>query len=265
MRYFRLSPRALAIALVTVAALVMSPLETVAGSTALTPPSDAAATRIYLKASYAWARSLVANAPASEASVRAFARKVEHECPGVAQNAYGKAVQTVSGEGPGKATRRIWQDGMDLSAEIEAAVELKAVAPDRPALTRLLGAIAPLRWRDQKVTRWIRVDVLEAWRLAVKAPLDVCSDMRSWVASGYARLSAATSSFDSRRQAFEKEFRGTLVGYAELRRYQRRHDEVLLRRIRRLLPGIAAEQKAKRKAIASLDRELGLPLGPAAR
>ncbi len=177
------------VALLTAAALP-------APSSAATP--DRRATSAYLAASYAFERAALANSPSSNAAVAAYAQRVGQECPGVLASAPG-AAPTGSAPTAHAPTKRQLEQLTDLKLEALSAVLATWVTPDREAFDRLAGALRPLRWRDARITRLVREEVVEYERQLAATPLDVCADMRAWVSSGYLTLPASA---ETARNAF---------------------------------------------------------------
>jgi hypothetical protein len=145
---------------------------------------DASATSAYLKDEYALTRAEATSFPAGIAAVEALAGKVRTECPGVLAN----APKPAPGTAPSSTEEQISEVELD-------AVFSAGARTEHARLERFAHEVAQLHWGDGVLTRLVHSHATdEAARAAIPAP-DLCADMRSWVASGYETISAATEGY----------------------------------------------------------------------
>jgi hypothetical protein len=90
---------------------------------------------------------------------------------------------------------------IELEDEVIGAMVTAVIALDRPAGRAFVSAVGHLRWSDRKVTRTIHSYVEKVRTLLVLPQPSLCSDIRSWAASGFATLSASTLTFTPRFMA----------------------------------------------------------------
>jgi hypothetical protein len=152
-------------------------------------PSDAAATHVYLEAVLAERRATASTGAAQLKAIQSLAAQVKSECPGVLAGVPPRG----KGEPLDQATAEI--DDEVLSASFGAAERVV-----HPALAALAGKVRRLRWSNPRLTRLLRSLAREASeQSAIPAPA-LCADLKSWVASGYTKLSAGTIAYAKRRQ-----------------------------------------------------------------
>jgi hypothetical protein len=184
---------------------------------------DVAATRAYLRASYAYAREASAELGARVAALEARASEIAGECPSALtyvprDEAFG-----------------------ELSGEIVTVVAYAGVAPVRSLLVRESQEIGHLRWTNSRVTRLVRFQAAEERGVSTIALPDVCADIAAWKASAYAVLSPGVSGFLAHTEAIEAEL---FVGPSEelretailrlLRPYESPADRRIAKRVERL-------------------------------
>lgn len=231
-------------------------------------PQDRAATRAYLEAKYAYEQSLVATAPASTAAVDVLARGLASECPGVLAGAPRRGLgevstkQALSPRQQGEDSRRERQAGA-LEQELGFALELPALTANRQAALAYVHAVSALRWSSAAVTTLEHAGARELeWLLDSNAPA-VCADMRSWAASGYTTLSAATRTRSEESEALV----ATLIGAvrelfgAGLSDPLARSEGPAEKALARKLEAIEQERIQSSENLASVYRRLEVTLG----
>jgi hypothetical protein len=189
---------------------------------------DAAATRAYLGAAYAYERSTYAEVGVAAGAIKARASEIGGECPSVLTYA---PRDSAFGE---------------LGEEAGTTVFLDATAPERPIGLRLAHAIEHLRWSDRRLTRLVRNEVAEERAFATLALPDVCADIAAWKASAYAALPQSASRFLARVQAIDSL---SVAGQLEESR------EAAIRRLLKPYEGLAERQAARR--IERLEAQIG--------
>jgi hypothetical protein len=119
--------------------------------------------------------------PAVLKAIDALAARVQAECPGVLVG----APPHVKGETTN-------QSELEISEELLTATLGGGEQIEHPADVRFAKTVRRLRWSSRKLTRLLRSLALEqAEQSAIPRP-NLCSDMKSWVASGYTTVSPGT-------------------------------------------------------------------------
>jgi hypothetical protein len=176
----RVHSAALLATILAVALLALSPCAALAHVS----PGDASATRAYLQIDYAATRTEVSNFPASIAAVEKLAVQVHAECPGV----LASAPRSTSGAPVNPTAEALVEE--ELDAVLGAAANTESARRQRVA-----GLVARLRWSNATLTRLIHAQAAGEAERAATPPPNLCADMRSWVASGYQVVPAATHSY----------------------------------------------------------------------
>ena len=165
---------ALALCLILAACTAFAPAPAGAAS------GDEAATSAYVEADLRLMHSAVNRTPESEAAINGVLRGVRADCPRAAAASPQNAQST------------------QLSNEVIGAMVMSVVAPGLPLAKPFVRATEHLRWSSGSLTREIGAYVGHLRTLTQLAPPHLCSDIRSWAASGFQALPASTVSFDRR-------------------------------------------------------------------
>jgi hypothetical protein len=160
--------------LIAVSALTLAP------ASALAAQGDAAATRAYIQADYRLVRTGVSGIPRIEATLRKVLAGVRAECPMVAAGSPQNPQST------------------ELSDEVIGAMVLSVVALDRPAGRAFVNAAGHLAWSDPTLTRTIQSYVGKVKVLVAMPQPKLCSDVKSWAATGFTTLPTSTLAFSPR-------------------------------------------------------------------
>lgn len=188
--------------LVAVVAVAFAPASAAAAD-------DGASTSAYLSANYALVSAAAADIPKLEATLRSLRSRVGRECSAAAA---GSPENT---------------DAEQLSNEVIGTMVTTAIRVDNSAGQRFLHAVAGLRWSSASLTRQIASYASHLSRLIALPVPKICGDVRSWAASAFQGLPAATVPFD-------KAFLGSWVapGYLPpaLARYESAGERALARR-----------------------------------
>lgn len=229
---------------------------------------DRAATRAYLEAKYAYERAKAADTASAAADVEALTNRLADECPGVASAApkLGSLFEGGGGGGEpsprerGEAGRRLRQLD-DLQVELSLAVDQAQSTPYREAALAFVHTVRRLRWTDRRLTAFEHAyAAVTEWELRA-APLQVCADLRSWAASGYTALSAATRALASERDALTAPL---LLAFFEqqalpsMSKFEDAHDKALGRKIEGLERAHPSLARRLLTAELRLQVELGL-------
>lgn len=234
-----------------------------AHATPITPvsPQDAAATRAYLEAGYAYVQAVVANLPASKAAVEGFASKVGGECAGVltgAPSGFGFVESGPQSARQFAERRREDEQASTLREELGSALDMTLVQPDRQAALALAAAVMPLQWSNPSLTESVHL-VIARFKERVEQPTPaVCADMKAWVISGYKTLSAETKEFRSRREVgpIHRDSRQPIA--LLLARYENTGDKALIRKTQQLE---LRQEIASLSPLETIERQLQRTLG----
>ncbi len=153
---------------------------TAAPRAALARSKNAAATRTYVQANYAFVRAARSNLAAGNTALRSLARQISGECPlaaaGSPQN----------------------HESEQLSDEVVGAITIVAYHPDSAAAGAFARAVGGLRWSSRTLTRKVKTYATQLEGLAELALPDVCADVKAWAAGGYHSLPTSTQQFNQR-------------------------------------------------------------------
>lgn len=156
---------------------------------------DRATTHAYLLATIAFERTTLANERAGSAAQSTLAARLEHECTGVLAHASQEGGEVVPGKlsarARGERDRTQHQLSL-LQSEFGHAMSAAELTPDRAAILAYGQTVRSLSWSSATLTAALRLPAEGAELLSAPTSFDVCADMRSWVASGYRKLTAAT-------------------------------------------------------------------------
>lgn len=142
--------------------------------------SDAKATHAYLKAELNEQRA-TAGGPAELKAIETLEAQVKEGCPGVLAG----APRYTNGEKPS-------QSQLEVSEELIGGVFGAGERAEHPVLARFARVVRGLRWSNSKLTRLLHSLAKEAAEQSAIPPPDLCADLKFWVASGYAKVSAGT-------------------------------------------------------------------------
>jgi hypothetical protein len=192
------------------AAALLSWLAAPVGATASSPasasvsPADAAATSTYLTDVSGFGQMLLANAPKSVEALDGLASQLGSECPGVLSGAPTTSTfSQLSSSGSTTLSEILDTERQagDLRAELTSAMSSSYLKPDAGAMMLLIASLNTLQWSNPALTAAVHAKAA-AEQEALEAPtLNVCADMRAWVAAGYKTLPPGTAEFLARREA----------------------------------------------------------------
>jgi hypothetical protein len=170
--------------LLTLAAIMASGTPALARVTA----SDAAATHAYLEARISLRRAPGVTESTELQAIAALEAHLKTECPDV-----------LAGAPPHVKGERTNPSVGEISSELVSAGFGAAEHVQYPSYERFAKTVRRLRWSNPRLTRLLRSLALEqAEQSAIPTP-NLCSDLKSWVASGYTGVSAGTKAFLHRR------------------------------------------------------------------
>ena len=165
-------------------------------ASAATGARDRAAARAFLEAGYFYDSAFVADLGTGAEAVRQLATRLEGECGGVLAGAPPAQVGTASGATP--LQRMQSEQISELSVELEFDTLETALLPAHPAVSTYIHTITRLHWHNAH-TRRLVASLARKLTAELNGPvLEVCPDMRAWVAGGYRTLSPATTAFVNR-------------------------------------------------------------------
>lgn len=203
---------------------------------------DASATRAYLQANLAQTRAEVAGLPAAIAAIEALRGRLAVECPGVLAHEPALA----PGEKPNGSATQIEEEG-------EAAVIGAAEQTESTHRGGFARAVSRLRWSNRALTRLIHASAAAELAQATTPAPDYCADLRTWVASGYKSVSAATEAYVRRESILIGETKGAASAIArKLAPYESRADKRIARQIASIEKQAVA--KAEPEILAALEK-----------
>ena len=202
-------PVRLAAALIaTLAVVALIPASTLADR------GNVAVTRAYIQANYRLVQAAASRIGPIEGALRGVVRRVRSECPMAAASSPQDA------------------DSEQLSNEVIGAMVTAAVPlVEVPAAREFVRIAGRLTWSDRALTRTVHAYVSKSKRLAALAPPKLCSDVKSWAASGFRTLPASTVVF---APAFMSVWIAPGELPAALARYETPGERPLLRRTNQL-------------------------------
>jgi hypothetical protein len=160
-------------------------------------PSDTASTQAYLKAAHTALQAVVGKWSAVEAGIHALNLRFHAECPDV-------------GAGSPQS-----EEEQKLSYEVAGALWATGYHTDIGIVRTFVKAVAPLKWSNPAVTRDAHRFTKGLQEMAALSVPNLCADVRTWAAGGYAAAPADTEQYDRHVEAIEiKEIpRGLLLPY----------------------------------------------------
>jgi hypothetical protein len=141
---------------------------------------DAASTQAYIQANYRLVQTAASNIGAGESAIHAVLGRVRQQCPLAA---------AASPQDP---------QSTELSNEVIGAMITAAIQRDLPSIRRFVSAAGGLRWSNRGLTNAVRSYVSKLRTLSSLPQPDICTDVRSWAASGFRTVPASTVAFDAR-------------------------------------------------------------------
>lgn len=267
--------------LLIAASLAVAPSDTSAARAApartVTASRDAAATRAYLLAIVGFKEVQLANAARSTVAMEAAAQRISGECPGVLAGAPPAELESGligPASGPSASARAMGERQRqarqleDLKLGLAFALGEAEAQPNREASEALVRSLAPLRWRNPRITFALGVTVTELQNELTHPATTVCSDMKSWVSSDYKMLSPATKELASRSEALLKDEFELLALYEQadiqpfpkaLAPYENASDRALARRDEALTTKLKKLNTTQSATIKHVEAAVGLP------
>jgi hypothetical protein len=160
------------------AALAALAISLVGASVAQASAADVASTQSYVRADYALVRYASGRIHSAEASLAGILSGVRHECP------------LAAAESPQDS------ESEQLSNEVIGTMVTTAIRPGLAQGRTFIRAAKPLHWSNRGLTHQIQTYVANLKTMSELAIPHLCADVKSWVASGYKTLPAATVGFD---------------------------------------------------------------------
>jgi hypothetical protein len=170
-----------------VAGLVCVVLAAAAPSAALASSPNVAATQALARATNTLVSAARPEIGRALADVKSYTNQVAAQCPRVA----ARSPQN--------------DDSEQLDNEVAGALTTVGYHTAAAPIAAFAHAVKSLRWSDGKLTRAVRTFATKLVGLSTLATPNLCGDVGSWVASGYATLPASTVQFDQRYAATDVE------------------------------------------------------------
>jgi hypothetical protein len=148
-------------------------------------PQDVASTHAAIVAGYALARAAVANIAIAQSKIEAYDHRLAAECPGVGRGA-------------------LENESTDpMSHEVASALWSIAYGSVRGPIHRFASAVRGLRWTNGRFTRTTRTLAANLTGLASIPPPDLCADIRTWTAGGFATVPQRIPELNQRVERLE--------------------------------------------------------------
>ncbi len=141
--------------------------------------SDASATGAYLQANYALVSAASSRIGQVEHTLRSLRVRLGSECSGAAANSPEDT------------------DSEQLSNEVIGTMITTAERVDLAAGRSFVKAVRGLSWSSGSLSGQVRAYAAHVSRLIALPVPKICNDIRSWAASGFGTLPAATEPFDT--------------------------------------------------------------------
>ncbi len=174
---------------------------------------DESSTHTALVAAYTSLNGIVSTWPKLEASLSRLNQKFAAECPHV---------------GVGSPQN---ESDQRLSYEVAGALWATAYHTDAKYANIFINAVSPLRWSNHSIVRrGLNFIVGLREMMALKVP-DLCGDVRTWIAGGFATVPSDTEQFDNHVESINVEIPSPRI----LEPYVSPSDKGLLQRVERLV------------------------------
>lgn len=159
-----------------------------APANAAAAPRDTSSTNAYLVAAVSELRATIATIHTNvQASIDALNGRYATECPGAGVGAPDNGQQN------------------PIVLELVGAGWATTFRSDARIIQAFARAVESLRWSDARITRDLASYVSSLRELSELPLPDLCADLRSWSASGFQTIPAATDQFDRRLEAIHGE------------------------------------------------------------
>ncbi len=212
------------------------------------------ATATFLRAQLHFVESFRDNLPAAQRAAAALVAKLSGECPQVLAG----APRLAPAGAPSKAAVTELKQQGEIEAEAYTALLRSWLSVDADGAQTFLAGTRGVRWSDAQLTGAVRAEAAAAARDFLGTPPAVCVDLRAWVASGYSKLTAATTAL-----AKELELDGESEASAidrQLEPYETAADRRLARKIARASHAVNEGDHGLSGLVAQLLSTIGLPL-----
>jgi hypothetical protein len=148
---------------------------------------DAASTHTALVAAYTTLNAVVNTWPTVESSLHKLEQKYDTECPDI-------------GKGSPQS-----EPEQRLSYEVAGALFAAGYHADAKIADKFIKAVSPLKWSNPALTRRARKFIKGLREMISLQVPNICGDVRSWTATGYATIPSSTLQFDQHVEAIEVE------------------------------------------------------------
>jgi hypothetical protein len=167
------------------AVLLTGVLLAVTPAAAFGSSKDVASTKAFVSANYALGRATKARITFAEHTIGGYITQLSQQCHAAA---YGS---------PGNT------EAEQFSNEVVVVLTAMTYHADAPAIANLAHAVKGLHWSNPKVNRTIARYVARLQALAALPVPDLCTDVKTWAASGFKTVPANTLSVDKNLAAIE--------------------------------------------------------------
>ncbi len=148
---------------------------------------DASSTHTALVAAYTTLNAVVKTWPTVEASLHKLEQKYDTECPDV-------------GKGSPQS-----EPEQRLSYEVAGALFAAGYHADAKIANTFIKTVSPLKWSNPALTRRAQKFIKGLREMISLQEPNICGDVRSWTATGYATVPSSALQFDQHVEAIEVE------------------------------------------------------------
>jgi hypothetical protein len=202
--------------------LALATLSLVAApSEASASQADIAATHAVIQAGYVLGKAGVSSIPAVQAKIEALNVSLARTCPHVG-----------AGSGEDEATQ-------PMAHEITSDLWAIAYGYNAKPIATFIAKVKHLRWSNPRITRAVQHEARSLHEMATLRQPDLCSDVRSWAASGFTVIPPGVVALDEHAEGIQFE---ELPLRELLAPYERGSDKRLVVRIEAFVTRIEEEE-----------------------
>lgn len=152
-------------------------------ASALASPRDVASTRAYVLANYALVRAAHTDLHVAESGISTLNTTLGQECPQIASEAPQNS------------------QSQELSKEVAGALWSVVYHTDVNAVNAFVNTVTPLHWSKHKLTKIAKKYATSLTQLTQLPMPEICTDLRSWIASGFKTVPPSTVAFNKRLES----------------------------------------------------------------
>lgn len=192
------------------AALVLAPTAAFASS------GDVAATQALARATNTLVRAATPDVSKGLAAAQRYGTRIASQCPGAATGSPQN------------------HESEQLDDELIGAMTIAGYSTAAGPIATFAHAVHGLRWSDARLTRAVKTFAAKLQKLSTLALPNVCGDIQTWAAGGFATVPASTAQFVPHYLAVTPEAEEVPLMIHLLMPYASPSDFPILRRVERL-------------------------------